>query len=113
MAALSENGLEVRRSFPGVLQEELESFSGGAILRRESVPPVVVLNQQRQQAKKFYFYRGAGPAFADEVAESLGNLAILRFRFDYLGYGLDQEIFVGCGGHGHKSSRCAANRGHK
>jgi hypothetical protein len=50
MAALSENGLEVRCRLPGVLQEKLELFGGRAIVRREYVPPVVVLDQQGQQA---------------------------------------------------------------
>ena len=48
MAALSENGLEVQSRLPGVLQEELELFGGGAIVRRECVPAVVVLHQQGQ-----------------------------------------------------------------
>src|ERR1035438_5300647 len=48
MAALSENGLEVRCRSPGVLQEELEPFGGGAIVRRECVPAIVVLDQQGQ-----------------------------------------------------------------
>jgi hypothetical protein len=30
---------------------------------------------------------------------------ILRFRLDHLGQGLDQQFFVGGGGHGYKSSR--------
>jgi len=46
MAALSENGLEVRCRFPGVPQEEPELFGGGAIVRRECVLAVVVLDQQ-------------------------------------------------------------------
>jgi hypothetical protein len=48
MAALSENAPEIRCRFPGVLQEELEPFGGGAIVRRECVPAVVVLDQQGQ-----------------------------------------------------------------
>jgi hypothetical protein len=48
MTALAENGLKVRCHFPGVLQEELELFGGGTIVRRECVPAVVVLHQQGQ-----------------------------------------------------------------
>src|ERR1019366_298270 len=48
MAALSENGSEVRCRFPGVLQEELELLGGGAIVRRECLPAVVVFDQQGQ-----------------------------------------------------------------
>src|ERR1035441_8602669 len=70
MAALSENGLQVRCRSPGVLQEELEPFGGGAIVRRECVPAIVGLDQQGQQVQKFGFFRCAGPAFAYQVAES-------------------------------------------
>jgi hypothetical protein len=95
MAALSENGLEVPCRFPGVLQQELELFGGGALVRRKCVPAVVVLNQQGQQPQEFGFVRGAGPAFAYQVAESTGDLVILRFRLDHLGQGLDQQFLVG------------------
>lgn len=105
VAALSENRLEVGCRFPGVLQEELEPFGGGAIVWRKCVPAVVVLDQQGQQTEKFGFLRGAGPAFADQAAESAGDLAILRFRLDHLGQSLDQQFFIGGGGHGYKFSR--------
>jgi len=58
VAALSENGLEVRCRFPGVLQEELELFGGRAAVGRECVPAVVVLDQQGQQAQKSGFSHG-------------------------------------------------------
>src|SRR5260370_41523768 len=53
VAALSENGLEVCRRFPGVLQEVLKFFGGSALVRRERAPAVVILDQQGQQAQKF------------------------------------------------------------
>ena len=45
MAALSENWLEIRCRLSGVLQEKLELFGRGAIVRRERVPAVVVFDQ--------------------------------------------------------------------
>jgi hypothetical protein len=90
MAALPENGLEVPRRFPGVFQEKPEFLRGGAIVRRERVTSVVVLYQQGQQAQKFGFFCGTGAAFADQVAESAGDLVILRLRLNHLGQDLNQ-----------------------
>jgi hypothetical protein len=73
VAALSENGPEVRCRFPGMLQKELELFSGGAIVRRECVPPVVILDQQGQQAQQFSFFRGACPPMGAVDVRILGQ----------------------------------------
>src|SRR5271157_1770727 len=64
VAALSENGLEVRSRLPGVFQQELELFGGGAMVGWERVPAVVVLDQQDQQAHQFGLFGGAGTRFA-------------------------------------------------
>jgi hypothetical protein len=48
MAALAEDGQEVRCCLPRMIQEEPEPFGGGTVVGRECVPAVVVLDQQGQ-----------------------------------------------------------------